>query len=671
MVITMSKSLQESVLKNPRQFRVDINGLRAWAVVAVVLYHFGVPGFAGGFVGVDLFFVISGFLMTGIVLRGLESGNFSLLDFYMARARRIIPALAVLCLALVAIGWFFLLPPDYRQLGTHAGYSLAFLSNFEYFWEAGYFDTASQEKWLLHTWSLSVEWQFYMLLPVVMWAAWQVRAGRTVQLGLLMAGAAFSLAASIVVTQSNPGAAFFLLHTRAWEMLAGGLVFMLGQRLSLGEVARRWMERAGIGLIAVSIALLDKHAAWPGYLALMPVVAAMLVVLANQASILTGNRVAQWLGDRSYSLYLWHWPICVGLVFAEVEKMPVAIAGGMLTTLLLGHLSYIAVEKNAKAILGGPRFRDAAVIAAGVVLALGPALYVWRAGGVPGRFPAAVELAAAEIDNYNPRRAACHPATGTVSPACRFGAPAPQGTALLVGDSHASVLVSAMSEAARRAGADVTLLSYSGCPYLPGMKMRDSFLAGVPAAYQCTGFNDWVSRRIAATPASVPLVIASRYAGVALGANGRHGKVQEPAAYFSVPQSSVTPALLREFSDRIIATACEAAAGGRAVYLVRPVPEMVRHVPRSASRRMSLGMDGEVSISMSDYQARNGWVWSAQDEAARRCGVKVLDLTASLCRNGRCYGTQGGRPMYFDDNHLSEYGNTLLAPLFAPVFGKR
>ncbi|QYF94279.1 acyltransferase [Massilia sp. PAMC28688] len=657
--------------KDARQFRVDINGLRAWAVAAVILYHFGVPGFAGGFVGVDLFFVISGFLMTGIVLRGLERGNFSLFDFYMARARRIIPALAVLCLALVALGWFVLLPPDYRQLGAHAGYSLGFLSNFAYFLEAGYFDTASQEKWLLHTWSLSVEWQFYMLLPVVMWAAWRIKPGRTVQLWLLLAGCAVSLAASIIVTKSDPGAAFFLLHTRAWEMLAGGLVFLLGQRITLSEAARGWMERAGLLLIVLAVAVLDKHAAWPGYLALLPVLAAMLVILANRASFLTSNRAAQWLGDRSYSLYLWHWPICVGLVYAEMETMPMAIAGGMLATLLLGHLSYITVERHAKTILGGARMREVMIVTAGILLAAGPALYAWRAGGVPGRFPANVELAAAESSNVNPRRADCHPATGTVSPACRFGAPAPGTRALLVGDSHASVLVSAMSEAARRAGADVTLLSYSGCPYLPGMKMHPAYLARLPATYQCTAFNDWVRSRIAATPASVPLVIASRYAGAALGTNGRHDRAPAPVAYFSTPQASATPALLREFAARIVDTACEAAAGGRPVYLVRPVPEMGRHVPRSASRRMSLGLDGEVSIGLDDYRARNAWVWQAQDDAVRRCGVKVLNPTASLCRGGRCYGTLGARPVYFDDNHLSEYGNTLLAPLFAPVFGAR
>jgi peptidoglycan/LPS O-acetylase OafA/YrhL len=158
-------------------FRSDINGLRAWAVVAVILYHFDVPGFGGGFVGVDVFFVISGFLMTGIVVDGLERGEFSLLAFYLARASRILPALIVVCTVLLMLGWWVLLRLDYTELGLDAVFSLAFLSNIKFWREAGYFDAASHDKWLLHTWSLAVEWQFYLLLPLVLLAMWRWRPG--------------------------------------------------------------------------------------------------------------------------------------------------------------------------------------------------------------------------------------------------------------------------------------------------------------------------------------------------------------------------------------------------------------------------------------------------------------------------------------------------------------
>ena len=156
---------------NSLEFRKDINGLRAYAVLAVMLYHFQIPFFNGGFVGVDVFFVISGYLMTRIILQGMEKGNGWLLNFYYGRARRIIPAVLVLCAVLLFLGWFLVLPEDYRKLAKHSVAALTFSSNVTFWKESGYFDVASHEKWLLHTWSLSVEWQFYLLYPLILWVA--------------------------------------------------------------------------------------------------------------------------------------------------------------------------------------------------------------------------------------------------------------------------------------------------------------------------------------------------------------------------------------------------------------------------------------------------------------------------------------------------------------------
>ena len=320
-------------------FRADINGLRAWAVAAVVLYHFGVPGFAGGFVGVDVFFVISGFLMTGLVVKGLERGTFSVMGFYMARGRRIVPALVVVCVVLLALGWFVLLPPDYKMLSTHSVYAVSFLSNVEFWLEAGYFDAASHEKWLLHTWSLSVEWQFYLILPLVLWVVWRVKPGRAAQTWAIGLGLAASLAASVWVTSSNASAAFYLLHTRAWEMLGGGLVFLLAGKLTLSAAQRRIVEAAGLLLIVLAVVIFDKGTVWPGWRAMLPVMAAMLVLVASRTSVWTASALPQWLGDRSYSLYLWHWPVVVALVYVDLRDNPLAIAAAIVLTVVLGHLS--------------------------------------------------------------------------------------------------------------------------------------------------------------------------------------------------------------------------------------------------------------------------------------------------------------------------------------------
>ncbi|MBM3392738.1 MAG: acyltransferase, partial [Betaproteobacteria bacterium] len=205
-------------------FRADINGLRGIAVLAVVLYHFGVIGFGGGFVGVDVFFVISGYLMTKIILEPLSAQRFSLPAFYLARARRIVPGLAALCALLLLYGWYRLSPIDYKLLAKHVGSSLAFVSNQVFWKESGYFDADAHEKWLLHTWSLSVEWQFYLAYPLLILVARRLfghRANFAIVLWMLFVA---SLAWSAWLAFANPSKAFFLLPTRAWEMLAGGLI---------------------------------------------------------------------------------------------------------------------------------------------------------------------------------------------------------------------------------------------------------------------------------------------------------------------------------------------------------------------------------------------------------------------------------------------------------------
>lgn len=190
--------MKPTIQQNP--FRTDINGLRAYAVIAVLLFHFQIPGFSAGFLGVDIFFVISGFLMTTIIVRGLEKENFSIWKFYMARVRRIVPALMVLIATLLVLGWFFLPTPDYQALGSQSAYASAFISNI-YFWRSsGYFDAAAHEKWLLHTWTLGVEAQFYLLLPVLLTILWKIKpVAKTLFWGLVFALFA-SLALSVVAS---------------------------------------------------------------------------------------------------------------------------------------------------------------------------------------------------------------------------------------------------------------------------------------------------------------------------------------------------------------------------------------------------------------------------------------------------------------------------------------
>jgi peptidoglycan/LPS O-acetylase OafA/YrhL len=322
-------------------FRKDINGLRAIAVIAVVLFHFNAAWVPGGFAGVDVFFVISGYLMTSIIFRGIEKENFSIYRFYVARANRIIPALAVLCLFLFIFGWFFLSPIDYRTLGSHVASSLTFVSNIVYWRESGYFDVSSHSKWLLHTWSLSVEWQFYIIYPiflVFMRKYLTLRAMKTTLFYATILGFVFCVVAT--AKWSNPS--YYLLPTRAWEMMMGGLAFLYP--FSIKESKKKFIEWTGLFLIIGSYFFISKENAWPGYLALFPVLGTFLVIQAqNNNSFIMGNVILQKIGTWSYSIYLWHWPLVVVIYYFSLHELYVYL--GLALSVLLGFISNRYIEK--------------------------------------------------------------------------------------------------------------------------------------------------------------------------------------------------------------------------------------------------------------------------------------------------------------------------------------
>ncbi|PKF61437.1 acyltransferase [Psychromonas sp. psych-6C06] len=325
------------------KFRKDINGLRAIAVIAVVLFHFDATWLPGGFAGVDVFFVISGYLMTGIIFRGIENKNFSIYRFYIARANRIIPPLAVLCLVLLVWGYFYLTPIDYRVLGKHIGGSISFLSNFLYWMEDGYFDVSSYEKWLLHTWSLSVEWQFYIIYPLVL-----VFMRKLVSLALLkllvLLSAIIGFIFCIYSTIQWPSSSYYLLSARAWEMVIGGVCYLYPVKWSnVDNLKQKLIEWLGVALIIFSYLAINKETAWPGYWSLIPVLGSCLVILAHRNdSAITSNVAFQKLGAWSYSIYLWHWPIVVGIYFYSLNNL--FIYAGILISVLLGFLSNKYIE---------------------------------------------------------------------------------------------------------------------------------------------------------------------------------------------------------------------------------------------------------------------------------------------------------------------------------------
>lgn len=362
------------------KFRTDIQGLRAFAVMAVVLFHFNPESLNGGFIGVDIFFVISGYLMTSIVLTGVNSGTFSLKKFYIARVVRIVPALLLLSSVVTILGFIFLNLVDATKLSTHAFSSVTFVSNIVYWLESGYFDAASKENWLLHTWSLSVEWQFYIIYPVVILLLSKIFTIKAIgRLTLLAILCGYGL--SIWASNAAPSAAYFWLPTRAWELLLGGLAFLYPLNLK-SQKTKTTLEVLGFSVLIGSVLLISEDVNWPGSMAIIPVLATLLIILSNnQNSVLSGNYVSQVIGKWSYSIYLWHWPLVVLIVYFELPKMTWLIA--FAATFILGWMSFQFCEnKFGKKTIAGQQWGPKYVVSSSAVVMFILAIVFWQQGSI-------------------------------------------------------------------------------------------------------------------------------------------------------------------------------------------------------------------------------------------------------------------------------------------------
>ena len=647
-------------------FRTDVNGLRAWAVVAVVLFHFGVPGFAGGFAGVDVFFVISGFLMMGIIVRGLESTRgkpFSVMHFYLARAKRIVPALLVLCIVLLILGWFFLSAKDYELLGKQVNSALGFYSNVKFWKETGYFAQNSHEIWLLHTWSLSVEWQFYLILPLAMMLLWKLKPGRKPLIIAVSATTIASFALSLWLMPAKQGTAFFLLPPRAWEMLTGALVYLAGNRFHQSGHQRKILEWLGLILIVVSIVAFNSKLGWPGWRVLLPVAGASLVLLAaRQNSIWTGTKLAQWLGNCSYSLYLWHWPVLVALVYLGKQKDPVAIATGLGLTVVLGQLSYVAIENGSKTWFRTlDTKRIATVLGMTALITATLCTLIIMRGGLSWRLPPRANTIFMAANDKNPRMVECLVSDTSPVPGCTYGGK--KLGIIVLGDSHAASIMRTVEKALPSTELHVLDWSLTGCVTAIGVRSASN------KNYRCTEFLNWAISEQKKFSKTVPLLIMNRSSEYAAGPNEpyRSDEIETPDTYFSKPYASRTPEFYQELREHIIDTAC-AFARYRPVYLIRPTPEMNVNVPAAMGRDVLIAAQGDVSISMDEYRRRHTLIWSAQDAAKEKCDVKILDPLPYFCHDERCYGARDGLPVFYDSNHLNEHGASYLKPMFMDIF---
>jgi peptidoglycan/LPS O-acetylase OafA/YrhL len=637
------------------EFRKDINGLRAYAVLSVVLYHFGFPGFDGGFAGVDVFFVISGFLMTSIILGKLGKGTFSLSDFYARRAYRIIPALSVLGTILLAFGYVWLTPTDYKTLGRHVASANVFISNFVFNGEDGYFDTPMRDKWMLHTWSLSVEWQFYMLYPFFLMPLARLKASASGHRYIISGFLIIAFAASIVMASAEPTAAFYLLPCRIWEFLAGGIVYLLPQVLK--ERDKCVLEAAGLALVLASNILFSHETAWPGAAAAVPVIGTCMIIFASRNnSALTANNPAQALGRWSYSIYLWHWPVYVGIGYFGLAG-PATAAGAVIASIILGALSYAFVEQTFL------RWRHRKFPALGVMMLVPIAFsaLVSVQQGFPNRVSDTLRrIDRASLETYHGFMRNCHfdEDEGT-----RMGCPiGPEGETkfILWGDSHARAVASAIVAASGASG--VIYSANCATTFNAYPKSRPIGL--------CKGFNEAVLKDIRKFPKEIPVIIVNRFS-IYLWGHNEGTMLKRGLIYTGVSPEETAHNELDLFKATLEKSFCRIAAE-RKVFVMQPVPEMGRNVPKTISRAlMTGGRPDDIYISAAEYSHRHKAALDAISSAQKTCNVVPLDPAPYLCRDGKCFGSVGRQPLYFDDDHLSERGNKKLIPMFQQVFSGR
>jgi len=638
-------------------YRPDIDGLRAFAIVPVVFFHYRIAPFAGGFVGVDVFFVISGFLITSLIYREASKGRFSIVDFYERRIRRIFPALFTV-LAFTAVASFaILLPDDLRTYGKSLGATALFASNFEFLREASYFDAAADLKPLLHTWSLAVEEQYYLLFPpLIMLLALRSRG---LAFAVIAALTVAFLALAIWLVAVDRPLAFYLLPGRAWELFLGASLALAALPALQTGVADA-LGAIGLALIGWSVFRFTGVTPFPGLASIPPCGGAALLILAGSGGrSLTARLLSTpplvFIGKISYALYLWHWPLFVfGGYYALTRPLgPLEKAGLIGVSFILATLSWRFVERPFR-IRPSPIGRHALFVGGACAMAAAVALGALAVAtrGAPERFsPAVRRLLAVTTEQKAGRPLTNSPPAVRPSNLTEVGHGAAPPSFLLWGDSLASVLSPAVEAAADDRGRTGYFAEHNACPPLAGVTPQDH--------PECGPFND-AAMRVALSPQVREVILVSRWALNAEGSgpgDARRVVLIDPAgAARSRPDNHAL------FEQALEGTVARLRAAGKAVILVHSTAEIGWPVPQTLAKAEILGVQPPAAPTKSQYLARQAFVFAVFDRIKARQGVTIVRPDLVLCPIV-CLVETGGRPIYFDDHHLDRLGALQLVPL--------
>jgi peptidoglycan/LPS O-acetylase OafA/YrhL len=648
-------------------YRADIDGLRAIAVVGVLLYHAFPTLLPGGFVGVDVFFVISGFLITRVILDGLDQSRFSIGDFYARRVRRIFPALLLVLAACFAFGWKTMLAEDLAHLGKQTAGGAGFIANLVLWSEAGYFDIASASKPLLHLWSLGIEEQFYLAWPLLLWAAWRMRLPL---MPVIIATAVASFLVNLHYQNGNPTAAFYSPLSRAWELMIGGMLAHWSS--AQGARERTWwaarLSRSGVAMPAETAARVRACAAWvgvallviamlsirstmpfPGVRALLPTLGTALLIGAGPstpvARWILSSRPFVWIGLISYPLYLWHWPLLTLARNAYGDLSTLDRAGLLLAGVVLAWLTWRLVERPLRSSRRGGLKVAAQLVGMAIIGVLG--YKTWKNAGYPSRYPEIIQRATEyDLEAYRAglRNHICFMEMGEnadkYAPEC-----VDQGTQplwVLWGDSSAASLYTGIRGLQQRSGKmRLAQFTSSACPPMAG------FAGPNPA---CTYNNDWALASIARLKPDTVLMAAMWH---------EYDKANLPATLARLKALGVRrvvmlgpPPSWKDTPSRIVFN------------LWRDDPLHATPPPRLDYTKYGMGQDA--AAGGADYRTATAEVLLR--DLARQTGVEYISLTEVLCNEDGCLtrsDSKSGETFYLDIVHLTPAGSRFTADLIA------
>ncbi len=669
-------------------FRLDINALRAFAVLSVIFFHFDFEVARGGYLGVDAFFVISGYLMTSIVLSKLEKNKFSLSGFYISRAFRIIPALAWMCILLLAVGWFLIFPFDYSYLSRLINHALVFKSNISFANGSGYFDVGNDVEWLLHTWSLSVEMQFYLLYPLILILVHKMTGLRGVRF-ILSALMLLSLGAYVIeVVTGDVNKAFYLLPFRAWELLAGALVvvFPLSETNSDNKKGVSYiLPYIGMLALAVSVAFGDGQGTHSIFWAILTTLGTVCILCKrdrwpNRVPLILRpfERVVFYIGLTSYSLYLWHWPIRSFQQYLGYENNAWVTGLGIAATFACGIISYYLVETKIRAkAFQGWRVSKRSIITVfscivPIVCAYGGAKMVREGSGfvqrlntlpfdgIPTYLFENPELYLLEgiADKCQNNGTACRLSDGKLVREKTDWKP----DVILTGDSHAVAIAHALSETPLHGNPLKVLMSgSSACIYVSDF---DQTKVGDRKFERCKRAYKNLMNILDETPSDIPLLMVNYFPKYLV--SNRWKEIQytadKDASDQAVPIQDAWKKLVCKISEN------------RKVYLMRTVPTSAQPVIKTLIQAVlrneftSLNQRS-FSVSLEEHRGKTKMEASLLESAVMQCGAEMIDPASAYCKNKVCYGVSKDLvPYYRDSSHLNLFGSRRLIPLFSKIF---